>query len=1552
MKKKVFSKLLMGALLVASVSSFTSCKDYDDDINDLRSQINGLNTSLNATVTDKLATVNSQITSLTTQLNEVKSAYATADAGLKESINALADGGALNSAAILELQKQVVNLAAADGNLSAAIETLTIGLNAANATLKEQGETLVSLAAVDLALEKSIEEAKAQAANALAEAQKAQTAAANNAIALASLSTELSKTQESIAKSLSDVNTKIESGLAALESRVVTLETKVGDLIKENAANVANLTTINTKLAELAATDKSISDALDAAKTKLADDQKAAVENLQKQITANAAAIQTINEKTVEDLAKHVIPDEVNKQLAEALPEALKDYMKTTDILALVDEKTAAAKTLAEAIQTKLEQDDAALKNYIDGEFLLAVKSLISGSEEKTAGEWKAALKEANDKLAGDIAAINDQLNTEKEGSLANALKAAQVALGTDVATLQKFFQAEDGAALSIDNLVSQIAGTTGFAKAMKEAADEANGEVLGAITSISLFYNGHHGVGGLNGHSKVFFYAVENDNKFPIDKDSVKADSQYVFKKDILRTYGDSVIVRVSPVTVKLSKKSIYENIALLNSKGEDLVKDSIIEIEDVTPYNESHGYLTRAAEGNETGLWVVKFKLTEGEGRYDKFKEAVETEVNGAQRQILYAIAVKNMDIAGKDADGNATTTDRYVVSDYDLTFGLQQAQRGYDFWVNDISVNLIHNRYIRAEQRAFDGSYLYTEDKAELTWLDPADVDEEKVHIPWTEAILDGDNANAKDRRGWTGNHNTVTGEDNRQTKPVLNVEIGKPIKISYSDPARVKNNQIINTRIRGFYVTLDERFAVESNTSELSAWCSYQYENVGYTQFDPDGKKSTVKPAHMFDGNEGEITIKNAMNAKGDIIGFRVYAVNLDGTLCDPDGRAFYVKFGTGVDTDTLKYTIKPTQTVNQAAAEVTKAFNRGVNVDKNDKAENFFSSDDANWNWSIAWGDNNPDIVTSGSATPKTANSWVKIKAGTYTNITNIFAFDFKTATADYDNYADAPAVYNDTRDDINKLYFTKQGTAKNIITDKTTGMKVMIKNANWLQDGKTYYLVLTGSRFDKQDGQEQDTKKIVISVTKVNPVGLPSNFGFKNNQDYSKNALTFYLRPNTAANGTGSSWNVAQLPADQNEWSFPIAANWVKGGADIYHAKDVKPYDFTDIFEGLSLEYNANGGTSVWDENYKFEFPETDFANDAKATDKAVSTYAKYEGAAAVHYSLPVVYKNAIGKEIGVNVTYLYKEVSLKKDENDKPVQKDIEQTKENYMKAKFACTLEQGTIAKMSEAEFTTMLTSTPATAATNLNDFFTALDTYLNDMGFTPAEKAAFSNTEVSFKVRDKDNKYKTDEKVKIKQITAGKIINGDKAGTAYDATEQKAAIAAICPKVFTRVNDNTIFYEMEFANGGAYYNTYGTPNKNVKFATYMYKNNTLNNISYPDTDLLTFLGGSYDGATWKAGTKTFAQMVEAGFYLVPDQDLAVPESLKDYFKEVKLNAQKTGLEFTSKEGAGYSALTKDLKGTVNVKYYDVFGHPEEFKVEVVMKRPETTLSRRANF
>ena len=46
MKKKIFSTLLMGAFFLASMSMFTSCKDYDDEINDLQKQIDNLSATI------------------------------------------------------------------------------------------------------------------------------------------------------------------------------------------------------------------------------------------------------------------------------------------------------------------------------------------------------------------------------------------------------------------------------------------------------------------------------------------------------------------------------------------------------------------------------------------------------------------------------------------------------------------------------------------------------------------------------------------------------------------------------------------------------------------------------------------------------------------------------------------------------------------------------------------------------------------------------------------------------------------------------------------------------------------------------------------------------------------------------------------------------------------------------------------------------------------------------------------------------------------------------------------------------------------------------------------------------------------------------------------------------------------------------------------------------------------------------------------------------------------------------------------------------------------
>jgi len=80
MNKKFLSTLLMGALFIASVSVFTSCKDYDEDIQNLQTQVDGLKSDLN-----------SQIATLDAAQKKCASDCATEQARLDKAIKALED---------------------------------------------------------------------------------------------------------------------------------------------------------------------------------------------------------------------------------------------------------------------------------------------------------------------------------------------------------------------------------------------------------------------------------------------------------------------------------------------------------------------------------------------------------------------------------------------------------------------------------------------------------------------------------------------------------------------------------------------------------------------------------------------------------------------------------------------------------------------------------------------------------------------------------------------------------------------------------------------------------------------------------------------------------------------------------------------------------------------------------------------------------------------------------------------------------------------------------------------------------------------------------------------------------------------------------------------------------------------------------------------------------------------------------------------------------------------------------------------------------------------
>lgn len=224
-----------------------------------------------------------------------------------------------------------------------------------------------------------------------------------------------------------------------------------------------------------------------------------------------------------------------------------------------------------------------------------------------------------------------------------------------------------------------------------------------------------------------------------------------------------------------------------------------------------------------------------------------------NGNEKAILYAVAINNT----VDSKAEAAA-DRYVVSTYDVkpTYNKFVPSNDFTFKVGGKDVSEIHNRWTGYEIVG-ENSNFSSDKNPELAWANDAAA----------EPVLEGEkknveNANYRSHRS-----------DVRYWNSLLQVEVGKPFSIT-----DLKTSD--NTAADYYYVVLDKDNAIESGVSELNAWKNYEIDNL-----------NKVVPA----SENLTLTIQTEA-ANHDIIGFRVYAVNKDGKLLDPDGNAFYVVVG--------------------------------------------------------------------------------------------------------------------------------------------------------------------------------------------------------------------------------------------------------------------------------------------------------------------------------------------------------------------------------------------------------------------------------------------------------------------------------------------------------------------------------------------------------------------------------------------------------------------------------------------------------------------------------
>ena len=157
MKRKLFSAILFGALLTASTSGLTSCKDYDDDISNLQSQIDKLATA------DQLST---KVTELQGQIAQAKSdaidaansAKQVADAALKAAQDAATKGDVEAAKAAADAAQKTVDDLKASGVSAAAINAAQEAADKANAAI---AEAIKNGTPVIEGLNKAIEDLKA-----------------------------------------------------------------------------------------------------------------------------------------------------------------------------------------------------------------------------------------------------------------------------------------------------------------------------------------------------------------------------------------------------------------------------------------------------------------------------------------------------------------------------------------------------------------------------------------------------------------------------------------------------------------------------------------------------------------------------------------------------------------------------------------------------------------------------------------------------------------------------------------------------------------------------------------------------------------------------------------------------------------------------------------------------------------------------------------------------------------------------------------------------------------------------------------------------------------------------------------------------------------------------------------------------------------------------------------------------------------------------------------------------------------------------------------------
>ena len=230
MKRKYLSALLMGTLTVASMSTFTSCKDYDDDISNLQGQIDKLATAdqLSQKVSELQALISSNQTGISSLEDKLKEVKATADS--KATLDQVKDilAGYATNESVTKEANEIVNAAIKalqDKDIAELKTAIEAAQKTADQAVKDAADAKAEILKTldDYALKSDVETAQGTADDALAKAIANKTAIEN---ALKTLGTGFDE-KNTVAAAIEAINGQLtakNTGLAGLDGRLSVIE--------------------------------------------------------------------------------------------------------------------------------------------------------------------------------------------------------------------------------------------------------------------------------------------------------------------------------------------------------------------------------------------------------------------------------------------------------------------------------------------------------------------------------------------------------------------------------------------------------------------------------------------------------------------------------------------------------------------------------------------------------------------------------------------------------------------------------------------------------------------------------------------------------------------------------------------------------------------------------------------------------------------------------------------------------------------------------------------------------------------------------------------------------------------------------------------------------------------------------------------------------------------------------------------------------------------------------------------------------------------------------